>query len=444
MNERGVLLFSLGSQPGLNLQPLSPLGWNIFVATNLLDARSLVHEHMLKAGMILFKESHSNSLGNIEDIILMQTPMEWIALLPNEGLRSPAFRRFIAENCFDYHTLPMDAERLSVMLGHAVGKAELKTVLTKPPRRVTEYDMTGDSPVIHEVYKKIGKMKTVDAPILISGESGTGKELVAQIIHKHSARAHAPFVAVNCGALPPHLIQSELFGHEKGAFTGAIQRKIGRIETAAEGTIFLDEIADLPLELQSNLLRFLQEKTIERVGSHQSITIDARVMAATNVDLEKAVKEGTFREDLYYRLNVLNLKMPPLRERSGDIELLALTFLEKFSAKRKVAARRFSQQALRVMNLYSWPGNVRELINRVQRAVIMSEGPFITPADLGLEKRSATRNLLTLEKARLKAEKETIQYSLLCHRNNISEAARQLGVSRATLYRLMSKFQINV
>ncbi|CAG0977846.1 Transcriptional regulatory protein ZraR [Anaerolineae bacterium] len=443
MSKRGTLLFSLGTHLHLPTHELASSGWEVLVANNLLDARTIIRDRNLQTGMILLDDPHMTTLGNIEDIMQVSNCMEWIALLTDACLQAPVLCRFVAENCFDYHTLPLDAERLSVVLGHAQGKVALKNRVTIRSGSFRDNELIGESPVIQQIYQKMRKMEGVDAPILISGESGTGKELVAHLIHQHSARGKAPFVAVNCGALPAHLIQTELFGHEKGAFTGAIQRKIGRIESAASGTIFLDEIGDLPFDLQTNLLRFLQEKTIERVGSHQSLTIDARVIAATNVDLEKAVAEGRFRQDLYYRLNVLNLKIPSLRERAGDIELLAMAFLEKFSSQRKLSSRRFNQQALRCMNLHSWPGNVRELINRVQRAVIMSEGPFITPADLGLEKRAATRNLLTLEKARDKAEKEAIQFSLLCHRNNISEAARQLKVSRATLYRLMSKFQIS-
>lgn len=444
MSNRATLLFSLGKHPHTPTHELASAGWEVHVATNLPDARALIRERDLQTGMILLDDPYKTTLGNFEDIMLVSNSMEWIALLTEKCLQSQVLCRFVAENCFDYHTLPLDTERLTVVLGHAVGKAKLKRSVTTRSNNHRDEELVGESAAIQEIYQKMRKMEGVDAPILISGESGTGKELVANIIHKHSARAKGPFVAVNCGALPAHLIQTELFGHEKGAFTGAIQRKIGRIESAANGTIFLDEIGDLPFDLQTNLLRFLQEKTIERVGSHQSLTIDARIIAATNVNLERAVSEGQFREDLYYRLNVLNLRIPPLRERTGDIELLAMVFLEKFSSPRKLSSRRFSQQALRCMNLHSWPGNVRELINRVQRAVIMSEGPFITPADLGLERRAATRNLLTLEKARDKAEKDAIQYSLLCHRNNISETARQLRVSRATLYRLISKYQITV
>jgi DNA-binding NtrC family response regulator len=249
-------------------------------------------------------------------------------------------------------------------------------------------------------------------------------------------------MAVNCGALPANLIQSELFGHEKGAFTGAHQRKIGRIEAAAGGTIFLDEIGDLSLDLQVNLLRFLQAKTIERVGGTQSLQVDVRVIAATHVDLERAVAEGRFREDLYYRLNVLHLRVPALRERENDIELLARFFFEKFAKEKNPQVRGFSQQALQVMNTYAWPGNVRELINRIRRAMVMCENRLMTPGDLGLERRSARRTIRTLVGARAAAEKEAIQYALRHTGNNVSRAARELRISRVTLYRLIEKYSI--
>jgi DNA-binding NtrC family response regulator len=285
----------------------------------------------------------------------------------------------------------------------------------------------------------IDKTRNVDAPVLIDGESGTGKELVALAIHQVSPRANAPFVAVNCAALPANLIQSELFGHEKGAFTGAQQRKLGRLEAATGGTIFLDEIGDLPLDLQVNLLRVLQNRSIERLGSNQEIQLDVRVVAASNVDLEQAVAQGRFREDLYYRLNVLRLHTPPLRQREGDVELLARHYFKKLTEPSLGSARGFNQQALRVMSNYAWPGNVRELINRVRRAVIMSENPLLTPEDLGLEKRVADTGSMTLDRARAQAELQAIRCALRRNQNNMSAAARQLGISRATLYRVLER-----
>jgi DNA-binding NtrC family response regulator len=279
--------------------------------------------------------------------------------------------------------------------------------------------------------------------VLIGGESGTGKELAAHAIHNMSARSRHAFVAVNCGALPTHLIQSELFGHEKGAFTGAYQRKIGRMEAAQGGTLFLDEIADLPLDLQANLLRVLQDKVIERLGSSQPIQLDIRVIAATHINLRDAVAKGRFREDLYYRLNVINLQAPPLRERQGDVELLAQALLGQFAGDNGGKVKGFSRQALRAMNQYAWPGNVRELINRIRQGVIMAEHPYLTPEDLGMERRAADVGRPTLDDARARAEIDAIRAALRRCQHNVSEAARELGVSRATLYRLLERYALS-
>jgi transcriptional regulator with PAS, ATPase and Fis domain len=303
--------------------------------------------------------------------------------------------------------------------------------------------MVGKSRPMLDLYAKLDRVTRVDAPVLITGESGTGKELVARAIHQHSRRAAGPFVPVNCGGLPESLVHSELFGHERGSFTGAHQRKIGSIEAASGGTIFLDEIGDLPLELQANLLRFLQEKVIVRVGSTQRIPIDVRVIAATHVELDRAVREGRFREDLYYRLNVLHLSVPPLRERSGDIELLVAALFDAFADQKNSIVQGFGREAMRAMAAYSWPGNVRELMNRVQHAMIMSEHRLITPADLGLSSSSTPKNVITLSRARAAAESDVIRITLRNNANNVSRAARQLGISRVTLYRLMEKFGID-
>ena len=252
--------------------------------------------------------------------------------------------------------------------------------------------------------------------MLVNGESGSGKELTAQAIHRHSSRAEGPFVPVNCGAIQATLIQSELFGHEKGAFTGANKEGRGLIEAANGGTIFLDEIGDLSLDLQINLLRFLQEKTINRVGSTRSIRVDARVIAATHVDLEKAVAAGTFREDLFYRLNVVPLRVPSLRERHDDIGVLAEHFFQQFAAEKGPQLKGFSRRAMVAMGEHVWPGNVRELINRVRRAMVMTEGRLIGPTDLGLEEREDGRAWDALEEARTRAERGAISVSLAAGR----------------------------
>jgi DNA-binding NtrC family response regulator len=286
--------------------------------------------------------------------------------------------------------------RLLVVLGHAWGRTQLKDRLRLPEGLAARYRMVGASGPMVQLFARIDRMIRVDAPVLITGESGTGKELVARAIHKNSARAGKPFVPVNCGALPDNLVQSELFGHERGAFTGAHQRKAGSFETANGGTNFLDEIGDLPMEQQANLLRFLQEKTIVRIGSTQLTRIDARVIAATHVDLERAVEAGCFREDLFYRLNVLHLDVPPLRERGRDIELLISAAFKQFDQQKNHLVHGIGQDAMRAALAYNWPGNVRELMNRVQRAMIMSENRLITAEDMGLPSSRLASNVITL------------------------------------------------
>ncbi len=300
--------------------------------------------------------------------------------------------------------------------------------------------MIGTNELLQEVLRKIRKFSASEAPVLVTGESGTGKELAAETVHKRSSRSKGPFVAVNCGALPADLIQSELFGHEKGAFTGAYQRKIGRIEAAQNGTIFLDEIGDLAPDLQVNLLRFLQEQVVERVGSIAPIPVNARVVAATHVDLERAVAEGRFREDLYYRLAVLHLYIPPLRERGEDVELLANYFLNRFRDDKNSRIEGFSKAALTAIHYHPWPGNVRELMNRIRRALVMCEGHHITPEDLGLVPLTKPKDLLTLKEARAQAERAAIEAALRHCGKNVSRAASILAISRVTLYQCMSKY----
>jgi two-component system NtrC family response regulator len=292
------------------------------------------------------------------------------------------------------------------------------------------------------MFDTIRKVATTDAPVLLLGESGTGKEMAAQAIHQYSARKKGPFIPINCSAIPETLLESELFGHEKGSFTGAHVQRKGRFETAIGGTLFLDEIGEIPLPIQVKLLRFLQEQCIERVGGRQPIPIDARIITATNADLTKGLADGTFREDLFYRLAVVKIALPPLRDRDDDIRLLAQFFLQRFSEKAGKAGLVFDPEAARALSRNPWPGNVRQLENCVRRAVIMADGKRVTVRDLELPPATTVASGATLKEARERLEKEMIQNALRKHKGKISSAAVELGVGRPTLYDLMEKLGI--
>ena len=302
--------------------------------------------------------------------------------------------------------------------------------------------LVGTSTAMLAVHASLQKFAPVELPVLVTGETGTGKELAARALHEMSARRGRPFIAINCGALPANLVQSELFGHEKGSFTGAASRRIGLFEAADGGTVFLDEIGDLPLDAQTNLLRVLQEGTLERVGSHHSIRVDVRVVAATHIDLEDAVAHGRFRQDLFYRLDVLRLHMPPLRERGNDVELLARHFLAEFREQHRVRARGFDASARRQLHSHRWPGNVRELLNRVRRAAVVSESELLDASALQLQDAATAGD--GLDEVRVHAEREAILATLRDSGFNISECARRLRVSRVTVYRLCKKHQLEL
>lgn len=438
MSERLVMVQARGPWLQQVKDLLAQAGWRVLGVTEF-EALPRAAQRHVHAGIFGLDEGEEAELNELEELMAARPEIEWLALVPAACLSSAALRDFLRYRCFDFHTLPVDPERLLICLGHAEGKARLAGMGADDGRTSGCYGMIGRSAAMRALYRDVEKASGVNAPVMIGGESGTGKELVARAIHQLSPRREGPFVAVNCAALPEHLIQAELYGHEKGAFTGAHQRKIGRLEAASGGTIFLDEIGDLPLELQVNLLHVLQNSVIERLGSTREIHLDVRVIAASHVELEQAVAEGRFRADLYYRINVLRLNSPPLRERDEDVELLARFYFDKFLAESRGTVRGFSRQAIKVMANYEWPGNVRELLNRVRQAVILSENRLLTPRDLGLEKRVSSHGFLTLEEARSRAEQDTIRRALRRNQNNVTAAARQLGVSRATFYRLLDR-----
>ncbi len=342
-----------------------------------------------------------------------------------------------------FKDLPMDKMRKSLV--NFIEKMELKRrneeLLKMVESKETEDEIQGNCEKIRGVLSIINKVAPTDVPVLITGESGTGKELAAKAIWKKSNRKDKIFIPINCGAIPENLLESELFGHEKGAFTGAYASKVGKLELANGGTIFLDEIGDMPFKLQVKLLRFLQEGEIERIGGSKPIRLDVRIISATNKNLEEEVKKGNFREDLFYRLNVIHIDMPPLRERGNDIILLANFFLKNLSKKEGKNIKGFSPLALSRMKEYKWPGNIRELKHKIHRAIILSSGELITAEDLGFY---TSENRITLQEAKKQFEMNFIMDALMMAHGNISKAARSLGIARQQLQRYIKKYGINV
>jgi DNA-binding NtrC family response regulator len=422
---------------------LRDTGWEVHVATGFAAAHRLIVEKKFQVGVMLVVDADAKLCAEMDRFLNSHDDMEWVGGFDSLSLRLQDCRDLIFERMFDHLTMPVDSQRLAATLGHAYGRAALRRDRVDARFAADDSPIVGRATVILQLMRQVNRIAKVDAPALIGGESGSGKELVAQAIHSASKRALAPFVVVNCGAIPAALIQSELFGHERGSFTGADRQRLGLIEAANGGTVFLDEIGDLPLEMQTNLLRFLQEGTIDRVGSTRPVRVDVRVIAATHVDLEAAVASGAFRKDLYYRLNVLPLWVPPLRERGDDVQLLAQHFFRKFASDRGSHLKGFSKRAIVALSSHDWPGNVRELINRVRRAIVLAEGRLIQPSDLGLEEREDKRSQVPLDETRMNAERDAIWECLQSSGKNVSSAAKQLRISRMTLYRLMAKHRIN-
>jgi len=347
---------------------------------------------------------------------------------------------------YDFYEKPIDPD----VLGLTVERAARLAWLEEEHRKLLEgsakspfESLIAVSPEMLKVCRTVEKLAPTEVTTLILGESGTGKEVLLRILHALSDRRDKRLVAINCAAIPENLLESELFGYEKGAFTGAVKTTRGKIEVADGGILFLDEIGDLPMPLQAKLLRFLQERVIERIGGRKEIPVDVRVVCATHQDLHALIEEGRFREDLYYRINEATIHVPPLRERKGDAVVLARAFLSRFAAQHKRPLRGFTPQALAIIEQYEWPGNVRELENRVKRAVVMAEGGEITPDDLELASVEVESMPFGLREVRELAEKQAIQRATYFSDNNISRTAELLGVTRPTLYNLMKKHGIS-
>ncbi len=464
--KRKLLIFSKLNLENELLEHIEKFDWEIHSANTQEELIDLSKKHLFKVG-IIFSDTLNQVIDskqiNLDSILVSSIDqfeiikssrqfntsrsINWIlgvspecASLINTDLET---LKHVAEYCYGCIPLPIDTVNLLIILENAYGmRGSLYPFTNNQCSNNSQFGIIGNSEPMNLLFNQIKKVAREDYSVLIEGETGTGKELVANAIHNNSYRYEFPFVAINCGAFPTELIQAELFGYEKGAFTGANQRKIGRIEQAQGGTLFLDEIGDLPYKQQINLLRFLEDKTITRIGGSEKIATDVRVVAATHVDLKLAVDNKKFREDLYYRLHVLEIKTPALRHRENDICLLANHFFNLYSLNKNYIAIEFDKYSIQLLNHYHWPGNVRQLMNSIRRGLVVSDSRKITPTDLGIEWDCDNHQVQTLEGARSIAERESIIAALRFTNNNMSRAAELLGISRVSLYRLTLKYMI--
>ena len=378
--------------------------------------------------------------------ILRIAPATKVIVASGHGARDSA-RRAIAEGAFDFYAKPVDIDELGLIVGRAFHVADLEAENRRLADSVKGSDVLGGiitgAPEMLKVARMIERVATAQVSVMLLGASGTGKELLAQRLHKASLRAAKPFIAINCAAIPENLLESELFGYERGAFTGANKTQEGKIELAEGGTLFLDEVGDIPLPLQVKLLRFLQERVIERIGGRKAIPVDVRIVCATHQNLDAMIAAGRFREDLFYRLAEIVVRIPSLAERPGDAVLLAHHFLAKFARENQRSFKGLSPDAVAAISDHGWPGNVRELENRMKRAVIMAESSRLNAADLDLGEPEDV-STMSYKAARDAADRLAIRRVLARSQNNMSTAAKILGVSRPTLYDLMRLHNIAV
>src|SRR6266481_254157 len=422
----------------------------VYAASTRQEAIALVRKAPVSVAIVDLglppdPDGASEGLAILAEILAI-TPATKVIIATGNKTREHALRA-IALGAYDFYQKPINIDDLQRIVSRAERMFELEAENRRLVEAATASPIDGiiaSSEEMLKVLRIIEKIAPTNVAVLLRGESGTGKELLAQAIHKLSARAREPFVPINCAAIPETLLESELFGHEKGAFTGAVKQTIGRIESADGGTLFLDEIGDVPLPMQVKLLRFLQNQVVERVGGRKPLQVDVRIVCATNQDLDRMMAEGRFREDLYYRLNEVTVRVPPLRERLGDAVVLASFFLRRFASEYGRPVRGFASAALAAINDYHWPGNVRELENRVKRAVVMADAALLSPSDLGLSAQGEEPQSLGIRAARARAEREVLQLALAQAGSNLSKAAKLLGISRPTLYDLMQQHQIGL
>jgi two-component system NtrC family response regulator len=390
-------------------------------------------------GLPPLPDEATEGLKLIEAILVLEPATKIIVASGNQDRQNAV--RAIGLGAYDFFAKPIDPDLLLLMINRAFQLIELEDANRKLHRPANDSPFDGvvaSSPQMLEVCKLIERVAPSNVSVLLLGESGTGKELLARALHTLNPRASKKFVAINCSAIPDTLLESELFGYERGAFTGATRQTVGMIEHAHEGTLFLDEIADMPLALQAKLLRFLQERTVVRLGGREPIEIDTRVVSATNRNLGQAIRQGQFREDLYYRLSEISVEIPPLREREGDAVLIARSILDRLTDVSNHREKKLSEDAIQAVSSHSWPGNVRELESSLKRAILLTEGPFVTAAALGLANSDERRSFPTLRQARAEAEIDMVRRALALSDYNISQAAKLLGVSRPTLYDIMA------
>ncbi len=446
--------------------------YRILLAESVDEALKMFEQHSpevvtLDLGLPPDIDGATEGLRCLQSILQSQPMTKVIVLSGNEDHANALAA--IDMGAYDYYHKPINLDELKIILSRAFQLSGLEQENRRLQSSATPNEENGYSGIfgqcqqMQQVFSMIKKVASIDVPVLILGESGTGKEVVAQAIHNRGIRKDFSFVAINCGAIPENLLESELFGHEKGAFTGAQNRVQGKVEYAEGGTLFLDEIGEMAPLLQVKLLRFLQEKVIQRVGGREDIPVDTRIVAATNVDIQESIKRGEFREDLYYRIGVIAIELPPLRERGEDIELLANVFLRRFGQEFGQKVRGFSTSALKWLRSYEWPGNVRELENKIKRAVVMAESPIVEASDLGFvdiqeqelnsadevegapqqEVKSVSAEFsfsgMTLKKARRQVEGILLQQAMERSQGNIMKAAEDLAVSRPTFYDLLKK-----
>ncbi len=440
-------LLIVEDDPGLQSQ----LRWSfedfeVVVADDQDSALAELRRHAppvatLDLGLPPDPDGASAGLSTLEAILQISPRTKVIVVSGNEDRENAV--KAVALGAYDFYQKPIDPEILRLIVTRAFHVYQLEDEnrrLAQQAKSPLE-GLIASSPQMLKVCRTVEKVAPTDATTLLLGESGTGKEVIARALHDLSNRTDKPFVAINCAAIPETLLESELFGYEKGAFTGAAKQTLGKIEYANGGTLFLDEVGDIPMALQVKLLRFLQERIIERLGGRKEIPVDVRVICATHQDLPALVQEARFREDLYYRISEITIRLPPLRERDGDALLLARAFLEKIAKQHNRSLRGFTRDAVAAIEAHAWPGNVRELENKVKRAVIMAEESRVSAEELELTPPDddVSSLSLNLREVRDEAERAAVQRALSLFNGNISQAAEVLGVSRPTIYDLMSK-----